>query len=224
MCIRDRHYTPAIDQWAVGCIFAELIGLQPLFKGEEAKMDAKKGVPFQANQMKKILQVLGSPTQKNWPNLQKYPEYEQLSKFPKFKDKLPGWYHSAGGRDKDTLDLLYRLLSYDPIQRIDALDALDHPYFTNGDSPVCENVFEGLNYKYPARRIHTNDNDIINLGIHRNKHTSQQTQSNPTNTSTSTTLGGLGVNRRILAAAAAAAAAVSQPGSRTTEPARKRRR
>ena len=222
-----RHYTPAIDVWAVGCIFAELVGLQPIFKGEETKMDSKKSVPFQANQMQRILEVLGTPSSKNWSNLHKYPEYEQFLKFPKFRNNLPAWYHSTGGRDKNALDLLHKLLEYDPIKRIDAIDSLDHDYFNNGEYPVCENVFEGLNYKYPARRIHTNDNDIMNLGVHRSKNLNPQQQA-VVNNSAANTLGGLGVNRRILAAAAAAAAAVTgsnpQGNSRNQEPSRKKRR
>ncbi|AMD22575.1 HHL195Wp [Eremothecium sinecaudum] len=206
-----RHYSPAIDLWAVGCILAELIGLRPIFKGEEAKMDSKKSVPFQSNQLQRILEVLGTPTQQNWPNIHKYPEYEQLAKFSKYRDNLAVWYQSSGGRDKSALDLLYRLLKYDPITRIDAIHALEHEYFTNNDPPVAENVFEGLNYKYPPRRIHTNDNDIMNLGVKNknvfNPHNTQQ-QSVNNGGGANSSIGGLGVNRRILAAAAAAAAAV----------------
>lgn len=228
-----RHYTPAIDLWAVGCIFAELIGLRPIFKGEEAKMDSKKSVPFQANQLQRILEILGNPTEKTWPNIYKYPEYEQLAKFPRYRDNLPVWYHSAGGRDKNALDLLYQLLRYDPVTRIDAINALDHPYFVNGDPTVCENVFEGLNYKYPPRRIHTNDNDIMNMNGYKNKNVAiHQQQAVGTNNASNAALGGLGVNRRILAAAAAAAAAVSGnnssiQGSTSTNisgPSRKKRR
>lgn len=224
-----RHYTPAIDLWAVGCIFAELIGLRPIFKGEEAKMDSKKSAPFQANQLQRILEVLGTPTPKTWPHIQKYPEYDQLCKFSKYRDNLATWYHAAGGRDKSAFDLLHQLLRYDPIARIDADTALDHDYFTNGDNPVCDNVFDGINYKYPARRIHTNDNDIMNLGAPKGKNVSQQ-QNAAANNSSSTALGGLGVNRRILAAAAAAAAAVSgsnqstSSNSRSSEHVRKKRR
>jgi cyclin-dependent kinase 8/11 len=36
-----RHYNYKIDMWAVGCIWGELLALRPMFKGEEAKMDAK---------------------------------------------------------------------------------------------------------------------------------------------------------------------------------------
>lgn len=223
-----RHYTPAIDVWAIGCIFAELMGLQPLFKGEEVKMDSKKGVPFQSNQMQKILEVLGTPSSKIWKNLHKYPEYENLAKFPKYRENLAAWYHSTGGRDSQGLDLLRRLLTYDPIARIDAIVALDHGYFTNSDSPVSESIFEGLNYYYPARRIHTEDNDIMNVGrSHKSRNIGSQSQM-MAHGGNNITLGGLGVNRRILAAAAAAAAAVSSGslslGSRVSEPSRKKRR
>lgn len=46
--------------WAVGCIYAELLALRPIFKGEEAKIDQKKNLPFQKDQMVKILEILGS--------------------------------------------------------------------------------------------------------------------------------------------------------------------
>ncbi|SCU88264.1 LAFA_0E11650g1_1 [Lachancea sp. 'fantastica'] len=227
-----RHYTPAIDLWAVGCIFAELIGLRPIFKGEEAKMDSKKSVPFQANQLQRILEVLGSPNDKSWPDIYKYPEYEQLSNFPRYRDNLPVWYHSAGGRNKEALDLLYLLLQYDPISRIDAVDALEHPYFTSEEPAVCENVFEGLKYKYPPRRIHTNDSDIMNISNSKAKSTAVNPQAVASKGATNASLGGLGVNRRILAAAAAAAAAVSGTNSSSrpassaslSGPARKKRR
>ncbi|RDA87808.1 hypothetical protein CP532_2441 [Ophiocordyceps camponoti-leonardi (nom. inval.)] len=73
------HYTPAIDMWAVGCIFAELLSLRPIFKGEEAKMDSKKTVPFQRNQMQKIVDIMGMPTRERWPLLPTMPEFSQLS-------------------------------------------------------------------------------------------------------------------------------------------------
>ncbi|KAL2269259.1 hypothetical protein VTJ83DRAFT_4105 [Remersonia thermophila] len=79
LLLGSRHYTPAIDMWAVGCIFAELLSLRPIFKGEEAKMDSKKTVPFQRNQMQKIVDIMGMPTKERWPLLTSTPEYSQLS-------------------------------------------------------------------------------------------------------------------------------------------------
>ncbi|KAI0440427.1 cyclin-dependent protein [Xylaria telfairii] len=78
LLLGSRHYTPAVDMWAVGCIFAELLSLRPIFKGEEAKMD-KKTVPFQRNQMQKIVEIMGMPTKERWPLLTSMPEYNNLS-------------------------------------------------------------------------------------------------------------------------------------------------
>jgi cyclin-dependent kinase 8/11 len=78
LLLGSRHYTPAIDMWAVGCIFAELLSLRPIFKGEEAKMDSKKTVPFQRNQMQKIVDIMGLPTKERWPLLTSMHEYSQL--------------------------------------------------------------------------------------------------------------------------------------------------
>jgi cyclin-dependent kinase 8/11 len=40
---------------------AELASLRPIFKGEEAKLDSKKNVPFQKDQLLKVIEVLGKP-------------------------------------------------------------------------------------------------------------------------------------------------------------------
>ncbi|EFY91171.1 Serine/threonine-protein kinase SSN3 [Metarhizium acridum CQMa 102] len=79
LILGSYHYTPAIDLWAVGCIFAELLSLRPIFKGEEAKMDSKKTVPFQRNQMQKIVDIMGIPTRSRWPLLPMMPEFNQLN-------------------------------------------------------------------------------------------------------------------------------------------------
>ena len=43
-----RHYSPAIDVWAAGCIWGELMALRPMFKGEEVRMEPRsKTVPLQ---------------------------------------------------------------------------------------------------------------------------------------------------------------------------------
>ncbi|KAE8380227.1 serine/threonine-protein kinase SSN3 [Aspergillus bertholletiae] len=175
----SRHYTPAVDLWAVGCIFAELLSLRPIFKGEEAKMDSKKTVPFQRNQMMKIIEIMGLPTKDIWPGIVSMPEYSQLqslamsrapSHFPR-SSNLEGWYQSclknggyatssgAGTPGADGYDLLSRLLEYDPTKRITAQEALEHPYFKNG-GPISANCFEGFEGKYPHRRVTQDDNDI----------------------------------------------------------------
>jgi cyclin-dependent kinase 8/11 len=171
LLLGTRNYTPAIDLWAVGCILAELLSLRPIFKGEEAKMDMnnKKLVPFQTNQFQKIIEILGSPTVEQWPSLRNYPEYAAFKQdFPNpYEPKLSAWFKAVGGKSRSNLELLHGLLEYDPIRRLTAENALVHPHFLE-QPRVSENAFEGLNFKYPKRRIFTDDNDIIS-GVHGGK-------------------------------------------------------
>ncbi|MCJ1472714.1 cyclin-dependent protein kinase [Lambiella insularis] len=180
LLLGSRHYTPAIDLWAVGCIFAELLSLRPIFKGEEAKMDSKKTVPFQRNQMQKIVEILGMPTKEKWPGLVHQPEHGQLQTLSyalrevanSKSSGLEPWYYNtlktAGYSDSLPCgdpgalgyDLLSKLLEYDPEKRLTARDALQHPYFYGNGEKVSANCFEGLTTTYPHRRVSQDDNDV----------------------------------------------------------------
>lgn len=181
LLLGSRHYTPAVDLWAVGCIFAELLSLRPIFKGEEAKMDSKKTVPFQRNQMMRIIEIMGMPRKETWPGLATMPEYSQLQSLAMSRGSsghhfsrppsLDVWYQnclknggysatsSIGTPGTDGFDLLSRLLEYDPTKRITAQEALEHPYFTNG-GPISADCFQGLEGRYPHRRVTQDDGDI----------------------------------------------------------------
>jgi cyclin-dependent kinase 8/11 len=174
LLLGSRHYTPAIDMWAVGCIFAELLSLRPIFKGEEAKMDNKKTVPFQRNQMQKIVEIIGMPTKEKWPLLPSMPEASQLAALAASSYKasnpqgLDQWYNQILNQQKYTsqgtpspgaegLDLLRGLFEYDPQKRLTAEKALTHKYFTiEGDKNLNACEVED----YPLRRVSTEDNDI----------------------------------------------------------------
>ena len=159
-----KHYTPAIDLWAVGCIFAELLSLRPIFKGEEAKLDNKKNPPFQRNQMQKIVEVLGMPRKENWPGLVHHYEYTQLQTLSTSAREsgcskggvppgLEAWYNNtlastgypssppSSTPGLEGLDLLSKLLEYDPQKRLTAKQAMSHPYFlTEGDAAAVTGV------------------------------------------------------------------------------------
>lgn len=174
LLLGSRHYTPAIDLWAVGCIFAELLSLRPIFKGEEAKQDSKKAVPFQRNQMGKIGEVLGLPRKNEWPLLSAMPEFPNLGSV---SQQAPGvlrpvglekWWRStvgnnvygkAGPPDSSAEALLRGLFVYDPLKRMTAEEALGSEYFKGAPGDLW-NCFEGLEQRYPARKVSSEGNEI----------------------------------------------------------------
>lgn len=159
-----KHYTAAVgkhyhrfgrsissqsaDQWAVGCIYAELLSLRPIFKGDEAKLDSKKQLPFQRDQMGKICEVLGPVKRESlarseasralsdtrqadqWPGITHMPEYKTyLSTGPyPTTNPLPTWYSNRSNSAMG-YDLLCRLFEWDPAKRITARESLQHAWF-----------------------------------------------------------------------------------------------
>ncbi|KAI3479867.1 hypothetical protein L1887_58064 [Cichorium endivia] len=159
-----RHYTTAIDMWSVGCIWGELLALRPMFKGEEAKMDPKtKAAPFQTDQLKRIVEVLGTPNKERWPAIESMPDYKgwwphlRLDNYPK---TLSRWYTSRH-KSEDGYDLFDDLLQYDPEQRLTANQALAHGWFAH-EPQVTLNAFASLAKPvgtYPNRRVIHDDLD-----------------------------------------------------------------
>ena len=106
-----NEYSTPVDIWSIGCIFAELVLRQPLFKGE-----------YEIEQLFKIFHLLGTPDKDIWPDVESLPNYSK--EFPKFKPlKLEKYFTSL---DKNGIDLLKQMLKYDPNQRITAKQALMH--------------------------------------------------------------------------------------------------
>ena len=50
-----RHYTKAIDIWAIGCIFAELLTSEPIFHCRQE--DIKTSNPYHHDQLDRIFTV-----------------------------------------------------------------------------------------------------------------------------------------------------------------------
>ena len=75
-----RHYTTAIDIWAIGCIFAELLTSEPIFYCQYNYEDIKTNNPYHHNQLDRIFQVMGFPQYKDWEDIRKMPKYPTLLK------------------------------------------------------------------------------------------------------------------------------------------------
>ncbi|KAI8810017.1 kinase-like domain-containing protein [Cladochytrium replicatum] len=128
-----RSYTKAIDVWSVGCIFAELLGGKPLFKGRDY-----------VDQLNQILQILGTPDDATLRRIGSERAQLYIRSLPRMR-KVPfsQLYPQAG---PEALDLLEKLLTFDPAERITVEDALSHPYLAayhdEEDEPVHTHTFD----------------------------------------------------------------------------------
>ncbi|KAI0315157.1 kinase-like domain-containing protein [Amylostereum chailletii] len=152
-----KHYHKAVDCWAVGCVMAELASLRPIFKGEEAKLDSKKVVPFQKDQLLKILEVLGTPVESEWPGIRDMPEYNNARRLDAYPNRLYEWCRQRIASNAG-YDLLRLLFTYDPDRRLTAKEALTHKWFFEDPRPT-DNVFQSVSTPHmpPHRRITQDD-------------------------------------------------------------------
>ena len=69
-----KHYSKAIDMWAIGCIFGELLASPPgpLFQGVEDKA-------FQKDQLLKIFHVVGKPTKEHWHQIDQLHDWSRVT-------------------------------------------------------------------------------------------------------------------------------------------------
>ncbi|KAJ1617860.1 mitogenactivated protein kinase putative [Pavlovales sp. CCMP2436] len=107
-------YTKAVDMWSLGCILAEMLGGKPLFPGTSTM-----------NQLEKILEVTGMPPQADVESIQSAFAATMLQSLPHVRKKNLSTMFNASA---DAIDLMSRLLEFNPAKRISAQGALEHPY------------------------------------------------------------------------------------------------
>lgn len=128
-----HEYTTAIDIWSVGCIFAELLGRKPLFPGKDY-----------VHQLNLITKVIGSPLEEELHFISSEKARRYIRSLPHservdFSRVYPNVNHLA-------VDLVERMLVFDPAKRIKVDEALRHPYLASlhdaTDEPLCPVPFE----------------------------------------------------------------------------------
>lgn len=126
------RYSSAIDLWSAGCVLAELLTGIPIFPGKNS-----------IDQLARIVKLLGTPTPQEMVSMGQ--TAKQLSSRPPLTPAerrgvlravvtrynealaLPCNEELVG----DAVDLLARLLEFDPSRRITPADMLRHPFLSN---------------------------------------------------------------------------------------------
>ncbi len=117
----------------MGCILAELLGGKPIFRGKDY-----------VDQLNQILRIVGTPSDSELQRIGSRRAREYVKSLP-YMPKVP-FYTLYPNANLEALDLLSRMLAFDPANRITVEEALEHPYLKiwhdPNDEPVCKTKFD----------------------------------------------------------------------------------
>lgn len=158
LILLQENYTEAIDMWSIGCIFAELMGMMkenvasyldrsPIFPGSSCfplSPDQKHATDYKfhtkgnRDQLNMIFNVLGTPSDEDIQCLEKEDAKKYIRIFPPrggidLATRFPG-------ASLDAVQLLKRMLVFNPIKRISIDEALASPLFKDIRNPSVETV------------------------------------------------------------------------------------
>eukprot|EP00898_Chlorokybus_atmophyticus_P004650 jgi/Chlat1/5186/Chrsp33S05042 len=125
-----EEYTAAIDVWSVGCIFAELLARKPLFPGKDY-----------IHQLKLIINLIGTPSEAEM-------EFIQSNKAKTYIRSLPVCQRVDLRKlfpraNELAVDLIDKMLVFDPSKRITVQEALEHPYLASLHDVTVEPSADG---------------------------------------------------------------------------------
>ena len=135
-CIMTNgYYNYKMDMWGVGCVLFEITTLIPLFPGDN-----------ELDQMQKIQNVLGAPSQ------EVLNQYKKCS-FDHVNDINVSTTKKGCGINKylshsspEFIDLILKMLNYNPEERLSAKQALQHPFFKDiSDVNTNSKITIGMN-------------------------------------------------------------------------------
>lgn len=143
----ESNYNVAVDMWSAGCIMGELILHAPLLPGKT-----------EIEQLKLITELLGAPSLRSWPQLEKLPLFDSIKTFKVSGGNLPSRFTKSNYL---TIDMLQRLLAYNPDHRMTVDEALAHAYFTEDRSILDKRMLP----TFPDRRGHGGGARITHTAI-----------------------------------------------------------
>ncbi|KAL5551830.1 hypothetical protein UlMin_002006 [Ulmus minor] len=140
LLLNCSEYTAAIDIWSVGCILGEIMTSEPLFPGKDY-----------VHQLKLIIELIGSPDDSSLGFLRSDNARRYMKQFPQFRKQQ----FAAKFPNKSPLavDLLEKMLVFDPNKRITVEEALSHPFLVSlhdlNDEPICTRPFT-FDFEHPS--------------------------------------------------------------------------
>jgi len=160
--LSSSNYSKAIDVWSAGCIFAELLGGKVLFPGKDYVHQMSLIINIVGTPNDATLDKIGSEKAKEWVHNMPYkekvalaklfPDAEPLGKRPslslsdeKYFSLLSHFLLSLPG-----VDLLEKLLEFDPYKRITVEKALQHEYLALYHDPSDEPSHDAVDFSFEA--------------------------------------------------------------------------
>eukprot|EP01101_Sappina_pedata_P010283 TRINITY_DN643_c0_g1_i2.p1 TRINITY_DN643_c0_g1~~TRINITY_DN643_c0_g1_i2.p1 ORF type:complete len:464 (+),score=149.59 TRINITY_DN643_c0_g1_i2:155-1393(+) len=126
-----KEYTKTIDVWSVGCILAEMFLRKPLFQGKSY-----------IHQITRITDIVGTPSEEEVRNFG-HEDGRQFLRSLVYKPGIP-FQQIFQGQNPLAIDLLQKMLVFDPSKRCTVEEALAHPYLESvredNEEPMCEDV------------------------------------------------------------------------------------
>lgn len=130
--VLTHSYSNAVDLWAVGCILGELLrGGEVLFPGRDFK-----------HQVETICALLGKPRLEETKHVTSGRARRFLEGLPDLDgSKLRNLFE---GKDPTAVDLMEKLLRFNPNERLTAAEALHHPFVQPFHDPDLESMASGI--------------------------------------------------------------------------------
>jgi len=114
--LTDGYYSYKMDIWGLGCVFFEVLSLYPLFPGTN-----------ELDQVQKIHQIMGTPTVELLNHFKKKSSHMDFN-FPPNQEGT-GIEKMIPHIAPECVDLIIKLLAYNPDERLSARQGLRHPWF-----------------------------------------------------------------------------------------------